>query len=289
MSEEVKKEEQAVVQTKAELLAALQNDFATAVNKVYLNSVDKEFAFREISVEEQKSLTRMMSANESRKDIIYDAQCAIINKASLTPGFDIYQFSDFDRLKLLLSLYQENMFQNQVKFTCEECGTENAYQIDFANTIAKLDAYKLEKKTFEYENRNFKYVFEIEYPTVKLVSRFHQSYCAKHGGRPVKREKKANEIMTNLEYVNLFIKSVTVETKANGNKREIVFSNYKVGDIEDILAAFPQDVLYTEKGALKFIVNEYLKPVNDAFDKHECAQCGAVHEKGSMASSESFF
>ena len=110
MSEEVKKEEQAVVQTKAELLAALQNDFATAVNKVYLNSVDKEFAFREISVEEQKSLTRMMSANESRKDIIYDAQCAIINKASLTPGFDIYQFSDFDRLKLLLSLYQENMF-----------------------------------------------------------------------------------------------------------------------------------------------------------------------------------
>ena len=190
MSEEVKKEEQAVAQTKAELLAALQNDFATAVNKVYLNSVDKEFAFREISVEEQKSLTRMMSANESRKDIIYDAQCAIINKASLTPGFDIYQFSDFDRLKLLLSLYQENMFQNQVKFTCEECGTENAYQIDFANTIAKLDAYKLEKKTFEYENRNFKYVFEIEYPTVKLVSRFHQSYCAKHGGRPVKREKK---------------------------------------------------------------------------------------------------
>jgi len=289
MSEEVKKEEQAVAQTKAELLAALQNDFATAVNKVYLNSVDREFAFREISVEEQKSLTRMMSANESRKDIIYDAQCAIINKASLTPGFDIYQFSDFDRLKLLLSLYQENMFQNQVKFTCEECGTENAYQIDFANTIAKLDAYKLEKKTFEYENRNFKYVFEIEYPTVKLVSRFYQSYCAKHGGRPVKREKKANEIMTNLEYVNLFIKSVTVETKANGNKREIVFANYKVGDVEDILAAFPQDVLYTEKGALKFIVNEYLKPVNDAFDKHECAQCGTIHEKGSMASSESFF
>jgi len=95
--------------------------------------------------------------------------------------------------------------------------------------------------------------------------------------------------MTNLEYVNLFIKSVTVETKANGNKREIVFANYKVGDVEDILAAFPQDVLYTEKGALKFIVNEYLKPVNDAFDKHECAQCGTIHEKGSMASSESFF
>jgi hypothetical protein len=51
-----------------------------------------------------------MSANENRKDLIYDSQCAIINKAALDKTFDIYKLSEFDRLKLLLALYHENMF-----------------------------------------------------------------------------------------------------------------------------------------------------------------------------------
>lgn len=52
----------------------------------------------------------MTQANRNRKDIVYDAQCALINKAALDPGFDIYQFSDFDRTKLMIALYQENVF-----------------------------------------------------------------------------------------------------------------------------------------------------------------------------------
>ena len=110
VTNENKIEEEQVQQTKSELLTALQKDFATAVTKVYINSIDKEYAFREITVQEQKSLTRIMSANENRKDIIYDAQCAMINKAALDKSFDVYKLSEFDRLKLLISLYQENMF-----------------------------------------------------------------------------------------------------------------------------------------------------------------------------------
>jgi hypothetical protein len=62
------------------------------------------------------------------------------------------------------------MFQNDVKFVCEECGEENAYRVDFSETLRKLDEYKLENKKFEYENRNFKYKFELEYPSVRTVS-----------------------------------------------------------------------------------------------------------------------
>lgn len=278
-----------IIQTKEELLAALSQDFATSATKIYFNSVDKEYAFREVSVQEQKSLTRIMSGNENRKDMIYDAQCALINKVALDPGFDIYQFSEFDRLKLLISLYQENMFQNEVKFTCEECGMQNAYTVDFVNTIKKLDEYKLEDKMFEYENSKFKYIFNLRYPSVKLVSRFHASYCAKHGSNVVKKQRKTNELMTNLEYVNLFIKDITLTNKTTNSTRVIVFDNYKVSDIEDILEKFPQDVLYTDKGVLKFIVNEYIKPINDSFEKHECWKCHTVHEKGNVNSTESFF
>ena len=281
-------EKDETVQTKEELLAALQQDFATSVNKVYLNGAGREYAFGEITVQDQKSLTRMTQANRNRKDIVYDAQCALINKAALDPDFDIYQFSDFDRTKLMIALYQENVFQNDIKFVCEECGEENAYKIDFSETLRKLDDYKLEKKQFEYENRRFKYVFQLEYPSVKTVSKFHASYCARHGNVPRKQEK-AEATMTNLEYINLFITQVDVHNKETGADRTVRFTDYRIADREDILAAFPQDVLYSENGVLKYVVNQYIKPVNDCFDRHECLKCGAVHEKEGSDQVQGFF
>ena len=82
---------------------------------------------------------------------------------------------------------------------------------------------------------------------------------------------------------------VVIEVKATGKKREINFENHKVGDIEEIMAAFPQDVLYTDTGVLKYILNNFIQPMNDSFDKHTCYQCGEVHEKGDVDTTESFF
>lgn len=103
---------------------ALKQDFATSVNRVYVASLGREVGFREITAKEQKTLSRVMIDNEKRKDVVFDAQCALINAACLEPGeFDIYSCSEFDRLKLLVALYQANMFKNEVKFTCPSCGT----------------------------------------------------------------------------------------------------------------------------------------------------------------------
>lgn len=288
-NKELENEEINVAKTKDELLTALNSEFATGVIKVYVNSLDRECSFKEVSVKEQKSLTRMMSSNGSRKDIVFDAQCAVINKAALDKSFDIYSLSEFDRLKILMALYQENMFQNEVKFICAECGTENKYKVDFNNTLIRLDQYKLEQKTFNYENKKHKYTFEVEYPLVKMVSKFYASYCQRHGTNIPKKQTKANDMMTNLEYVNLFIKKVTIENKSTNNKTIIIFDNYAIADREDLLATFPQDVLYTNNGIIKFIVDEYIAPVNATFEKHECSVCHTVHEKEGVNNSESFF
>ena len=76
--------------SKDELLKALDEDFATSVSKVYVNSLKQEVGFKEISVKDQKTMSRIMIANEQRQDVIYDAQCGIINKTALLDGFDIY-------------------------------------------------------------------------------------------------------------------------------------------------------------------------------------------------------
>ena len=275
--------------SKNELLVALESDFATGASKIFLNSVGQEYMFREITVKEQKTLTRIISGNENRKDVVYDAQCALINQAALDKSFDIYDFTEFDRMKVLIALYQANMFQNDVKFTCEECGADNKYKVDFEQTLQKLDEYKLEKKIHTYETKRFKYVFECEYPTVKLVSAFHKSYCARNGVNVPKRLAKGNNVVSNLEYVDLFIKNIEICNVETGKVRKVALRNYDVSDIEEILQAFPQDALYSDSGVLKFIVDEYLKPVNESFSKQVCAHCGAVHNKEGTDNAESFF
>ena len=121
------------------------------------------------------------------------------------------------------------------------------------------------------------------------MSDFHKSYCARNGSSPAKRLVKQNNVMNNLEYIDLFVKDVKIENLQTGATRQFSMRDYKVEDVEDILQAFPQDALYSEKGALKFVSDQYLKPVNESFTKHVCAACGAVHNKEGTNNPESFF
>lgn len=292
--------------SKDELLKALDEDFATSVSKVYVNSLKQEVGFKEVSVKDQKTISRVMIANESRQDVIYDAQCAIINKTALLDGFDIYQLSEFDRLKLLIALYQNNMFANQIKFTCQKCGAENQYQLDFGNTLRKLDEFDTTPREFEYENKSFKYKFTIAYPKVKLVSEFYKSKYAKPfamkqkqqfrmpDGRPQtpQTSQKVETQLINMEYINLFLKKVEIENKQKGTSRivdlEKYANSYGAAAVEEILSRFTQDVLYSDNGALHYVAENLLKKMNDSFDKHACIACGEVYEGENSNQVQSF-
>lgn len=273
MSEEVMNKQQVI-----DIANALKQDFATTVSRVYVNSLKREVGFREITVTQQKTLSRVMIENANRKDIIFDAQCALINQSCLEQDtFDIYKCSEFDRLKLLIALYQANMFKNTVKFTCPKCGTENQFKLDFDSVLKKLDAIDISERPFTYENAHWKYDFKIEYPSVRRVQAFHKANAIKYRGLK-KQQAKTEDDMQNIEYINLFIKSIAMANKANGNTRSINFNDFEAGDVEKIISVFPQDVLYAEDGVLKFIVNEFIKKINDSFEQHECYQCGEKYE-----------
>ena len=264
------------IQSAAEIKKLLQGALASGYTPVYINSLGKEIGFKEISVQQQKILSRTMIGNENRKDIIYDAQCATINETCLEEGFDIYNFTELERLKLLIALYQANMFNNDVQFTCKECGFENKYKLNFDNVLHKLDAISIEPTKFHYDSRTLSYDFTCAYPKVQLVSKFHKQYFAKHSGTS-KREVKINDTMSNMEYINLFIAGLEV-FKDGKSIQKIDFSQMKPADIEDILQVLPQDVLYTDNGVLQYITREYLQKLNDAFDKHVCQRCHTVQE-----------
>jgi hypothetical protein len=91
-----------------------------------------------------------------------------------------------------------------------------------------------------------------------------------------------------MEYVNLFISKLKLLIKSSGTVRDIDFTAYKADAVEEILAKFPQDALYTDDGVLNFIATEYLKKINDSFDRHVCAVCGTVQEEENSNQAEGF-
>lgn len=104
------------------ILENFKNEFASSVIPVYVNSLGKEVNFREVTVKEQKALSKTMIQNESRKDIVYDTQCALINQLCLDKDFDIYSVTEFDRIRILMEIYSSNYFQDTITYKCPECG-----------------------------------------------------------------------------------------------------------------------------------------------------------------------
>ena len=274
-------------ETAAEIAELLKKKIASGYTAVYMNTLGKEVGFREIGANEQKSLSRVMIGNENRKDIIYDTQCATINTAALLDGFDIYQCTELERLKVLIALYQANMFNNDVQFTCKECGSENKFNLNFESVIRKLDEIDIVPKDFKYESKNFTYEFKCAYPSVKLVSKFHKQYFARHKSAS-KRDVKVNDQMSNMEYIDLFIAGLKIADNAGNVIKDIDFKRFKPEDIEVILGVLPQDVLYSDNGVLQFITKEFLQKMNDSFDKHKCTHCGAIQEEENSNQVESF-
>lgn len=42
-----------------------------------------------------------------------------------------------------MEIYQNNYFQNEIKYKCPECGTENSYVLDFDKVIEKLNQFEI--------------------------------------------------------------------------------------------------------------------------------------------------
>lgn len=105
-------------------------------------------------------------------------------------------------------------------------------------------------------------------------------------------DKKALEALNtslNVDYTNLFIKRVEFTDKTNGESNVIDASEYTVNELLEVISVFPQDVLYADSGIIQYITREFITKINDTFDKHKCALCGAVVDATADSSADGFF
>lgn len=314
------------------ILNAFKNKFATKVNAVYVNSLKREVNFREVSVTEQKTLSKTMIENESRRDIVYDTQCALINRLCLendekqirenarnaareslpdaaaaegidmtTPqgaafavkytnefvakyisehSFDVYNLTEFDRIRILMEIYQNNYFKDEITYKCKECGAENRYQLDFSKIIDRFNEFDLADQTYTLEDKQYVYNFVLNYPSVRNVSQFYKMYVKKYKGVSAK-EKDVLDNLENVDYINLYIKQIELIDKATGTKDIADLSLMTYSDIEKLIEMFPQNIVFSEdNGVLRYIAKNFIEKINTVFQYEKCAQCGAEAPAG---------
>lgn len=262
------------------ILKAFKQEFSTNVNSVYINTLGEDVQFREVSVNEQKTLSKTMIENETRKDIVYDTQCALINKLALKDGFDIYALTEFDRIRILMEIYQNNYFKNEITYKCQECGCENKYELDFTKIIERFNAFDLKDITYTLEDNKRTYIFTLNYPLVRNVSNFYKGYMKKYKNTTSK-EREVLDNLGNIEYVNLFIKSIKMVNKTTKEEQFADLTLMSYGDIEELISYFPQNIVFSEEdGVLKYIATQFIDKINSVFKYEKCAQCGAESKEG---------
>lgn len=62
----------------------------------------------------------------------------------------------------------------------------------------------------------------------------------------------------NMDYVQLFVKKVDILKKEDGTVKTVNAAEFTPNELLEVLAMFPQDVLYTDGGITEFILKEFI-------------------------------
>ena len=195
-------------------------------------------------------------------------------------GFDVYTLTEFDRIRILMEIYQNNYFKDEITYKCKECGAENKYTLDFSKIIDRFNEFDLTDQTYTLEDKQYVYNFVLNYPSVKNVSQFYKMYVKKYKGVSAK-EKDVLDNLENVDYINLYIKQIELIDKEKGTKDIADLSLMSYSDIESLIEVFPQNIIFSEDtGVLRYIAKNFIEKINSVFQYEKCAQCGAEAPAG---------
>lgn len=258
------------------IVNAFRQKMATNATPIELPSIGKTVEFKEISTAEQKELSKVAMQSNSRADIMYCAMLSLINRLSVGKGFDIRDYSEFERISITLNLQQMNKMNPEIKFTCPKCGKENAYTLDTAKMLRAFAKTYKPDQTKEVESGSRKFTFVVGWPKVTSIEDFFKNYYRKYDSSG-KAIKESMDSLSQVEYITMFVKSITVadgDDSMTANLEELTY-NERV----QIIDCLPQSILFDdETGVVAKVIEEFVEPMNNVFKYHDCAFCGAAQE-----------
>lgn len=82
------------------------------------------------------------------------------------------------------------------------------------------------------------------------MSKFYRSRYAQMRKTSDKKALEALNTSLNIDYISLFIKSMTFSDAGSSAKTVIDANDYTIDELLDVVSVFPQDVLYSENGII---------------------------------------
>lgn len=264
-------------QQSTDILSLFQNEFASTVIPVYIKSLDKVVEFREISVNEQKALTKTQIENQNRPATIYRAFNSLIESAMITKNIDVMLFTEADRYSILFNLYQTAFLDKPHEFTCKHCNNKFMTSIDAKAVNDSFAGLDCSDKVYTLQDATRFYIFTCNYPTIKRVTTtldvFQRKYMSNTKADNVNMDVIA--MMESVDYMNSFIKSLTIE-RVDKTKPAITanFEEMTADNVLNTLAIMPQHIMLAEdKGITTKILNDFITPINTVFAKQQCPVC----------------
>ena len=169
-----------------------------------------------------------------------------------------------------------NKINPEIKFTCSNCGRENSYVLDTSKMLRNFAKTYKADKVFVVESGNRKFSINAGWPKVLAVEDFFKTYYKKYDNSG-KAIKESMDNLSQVEYITMFIKSVTVsdpDDVLTANLEDMTY-NERV----QIIDSMPQSILFDDNtGIVSKIISEFVEPVNNVFKYNDCAFCGATQE-----------
>ena len=246
---------------------------------IKLFSTDESVMMRELTVTDQKTLSKTALVNGSRRDVIFNAQCALVNSCVKKDGFDISEYTEFDRIVILARLYQQNYFDNDIHYTCPKCGKENIYKLDFGKILNKLEDAWTEDKVYVINNGDREFHFTVGWPKVKTIADFYAKYYKTYSASNEKVQSTIDQL-SNVEYLVMFIKGIELFSPG-AEGLSIDLNDLTYADRTDLIDSLPQGLVFDDdKGVITRVIADFTDPLNKAFQYEKCAYCGAETEEG---------
>lgn len=129
----------------------LDLSFASSAQSIFINSLSRPVMFREARVKEQKAISKIVIPNKDRLSIVYGATLSLIKLLCYDEEFDINSITEFDRLKILSSIYSSNFLSKKIHFTCpkKDCKNHFVYNVQYGDIIKGFELCNTDDIVFE--------------------------------------------------------------------------------------------------------------------------------------------
>lgn len=261
------------------IVNAFRQKMASTTTPIEISSIGKTVEFKEISTSEQKELSKVAMQSNSRADIMYCAMLNLINKLAVEKGFDIKDYTEFERILVTLNLQQMNKMNPEIKYTCPKCGKENSYILDTTKMLRGFAKTYKPDQTFVVDSGSRKFTFTTGWPKVASVEDFFKNYYRKYenSGKAI---KESMDSLSQVEYMTMFVKEVSVSDGAGGDDSLTAnLEDMTYNERVQIVDCLPQSILFDDAtGVVSKVIEMFIEPMNNVFKYHDCAFCGAAQE-----------